>query len=532
MKQIQRFLPKQLLVKLFSGIATLLVLMPIGLSTPHPKPVYAASNLSWLHTEGNKILDESGKQVIFRGVNIESWNWEYKKNLGISFEARAIPKVTGSPLNDGWGANVVLLAIASGPVNRNDTKYLGLLDQMVTLAKNNGARTLVVYRSAEPNSDQVNMPDQAAENAMATLAKRYTNEPSVLYGLQVEPHDVSWSTLKPRFTSMIDAIRANNPKSLIAVPGTNWGRYVHWALTDPINRSNLVYKVHYYDPFSVVDTNYKLDSVASKLPVMLGEFGAGSQTTLPDVAKLLDYSEARSISWIGWIFQKDGCPCMLADVNTFAPTPFGEEVKKRIQAAALASVPSVTQPVVPVQVSVSVPPLVQQPVAPVQSNPATSVSPKQETAVQQPIPQQPVNQAQVSAILDAAPETLNSSLVSAEQLAYFRQRAENDALSFSSSQSGSQVSQPKPESSSITESALSPEIGTTAPSVQNEQKLSDTNSQAKANPSSIINDSGMSGKAIANIITLVTVAAIALLISISGAFVAMNVYRKRVRQTS
>jgi len=299
----------------------------------------ADASLQWLHVEDNRIMNESGKIVILRGVNIENREWLWSSNKSLSYERKAIPKATGAP-PDGWGANLIVLAVASGSINRGDGIYLGFLDEQVALAKANGAYTLLTYRYAEPNSSQPNMPNSPAQDAMAALAERYANEPAVLYGLQVEPHDVSWSRLKPRFTTMIDAIRDNNPKALISVPGTQWSRYVHWALNSPILRDNLVYNIHYYDPYSAIETQYQLSKVAAVYPIILGEFGAGTSTSLDDVKRLLDRAEALGISWTGWLFNEKGCPCILTDSSTFATTAYGAEIKKRLQAAAPEPPPS------------------------------------------------------------------------------------------------------------------------------------------------------------------------------------------------
>ena len=171
---------------------------------------------------------------------------------------------------------------------------------------------------------------------MASLADRYGDEPAVLYGLQVEPHDVSWSQLSPRFASTIDAIRANNPRALVFVPGTDWSRQIDHALEAPIERDNLVYKTHPYDRWGTIQDEYRLAEVAALYPVVLGEFGSGSSMDLSDVKALLDFAETQGIGWAGWLFHETGCPCMLEKATTFEPSPFGEEVRARLQATSAA----------------------------------------------------------------------------------------------------------------------------------------------------------------------------------------------------
>ena len=290
----------------------------------------AFSTVDWLAVAGNQVVNQRGEGVVFRGVNIENREWVWDSEQSINFDIRAVTEATAAP-PAGWGANIIVLAVGSGPINRNDATYLDHLDELVEAARSNGAYTLLVYRYPEPNSDQPAMPDAAAEAAMASLAARYAAEPSVLYGLQAEPHDVTWSQLKPRFISMIDAIRVQNPRALIVVPGTQWGRYVHWALTDPIPRGGLIYKVHYYDSFDIADSLYRLSEVAARYPLLLGEFGTGSRMEMSDVKQLLDLAEARGISWAAWLFHDRACPCLLSNAEDFSATPFGAEVRRRLQ---------------------------------------------------------------------------------------------------------------------------------------------------------------------------------------------------------
>lgn len=308
---------------------------PTGPATPVLSPAPAVPPPTWLRVERNGLVNEAGRNVVLRGVNVV---WVWRSPPSVEWEKTAIDTVTRAPgRNDGWGANLVVLSIASGPVNRGDETYLRLLDELLATARGNGAYALLVYRNAEPGGALPVMPDEAAKRAMATLAGRYANEAGVLYALQAEPHDVTWPELKPRFTAMIDAIRGHNPRALIAVPGTQWSRYAYWVLADPIARPNLIFNIHYYDPFASYDRDYRLSQLAAMYPVLIGEFGPGSQMELADVTALLDAAARGGLHWAGWAFDQRRCPCMLREGGDFAATDYGAEIKRRLQAGANAT---------------------------------------------------------------------------------------------------------------------------------------------------------------------------------------------------
>ena len=306
----------------------------------------------WLRVEGNRIVDESGTPIMLRGANIENWQWIWAetedKTSVIEFERRAIPELTGSP-PDGWGANIIHLDVAAKPIIDEDPEYLGALDEMVSLAKSNGAYTLLSMRFLDL-MDEPSSPNQVSEGGVARLAARYRDEPAVIYVVGSEPRDITWEELKPRLTSMVDAIRVFNPRALIAVPGTEWSRYVYRNLTDPIERDNIMLHVSAFDTWDIIQFGgggyllpYRLDEVAAVYPVILGGFGLRSSpvpgqqfwmTEIGDLRSLLDFAEERGISWTGWVFNSAGCPCMLSDAETFDTTPYGEEIRARLMAAS------------------------------------------------------------------------------------------------------------------------------------------------------------------------------------------------------
>lgn len=298
-----------------------------------PEGQGSEETLQWLRTSSNRIIDEEGTPIILRGVNIErrSFIWDFVQS--VDYELRAIPVATGGG-PEGWGANVVKLYFSSGPVLRGETEYISAYDEMISLANSNGAYVHLVYRDHEPNDDAPGRPDDDAKLALNMMAARYANNPGVIYGVQGEPFGIDWVELEAIYTDMIDSVRAVHPRSLISVPGTQYGRYLNGVLDRPILRANIFYTSHPYDTWETIRREYLLGDISSVHPIVLGEFGiGGAMPSTDDMEALLDYSERNGIGWIAWQFSDEACPCLLEDRNSFTPSEWGELVRRRMSEA-------------------------------------------------------------------------------------------------------------------------------------------------------------------------------------------------------
>ncbi|MFL5587422.1 MAG: cellulase family glycosylhydrolase [Ktedonobacteraceae bacterium] len=279
--------------------------------------------LPWLKTSGNTIVKEDGQEVILRGANIMRAEWDNSMN----WENRAIPELAVN-----WHGNVLTRGFASDPVNNGDAMYLGLLDDLVSLAEENRMYLILAWRSFGINGDQPAMPDHNVQNALVSLAARYNGRSHVIYALQVEPHDeggivVSWATLRPLFETMADAIRsAAAPfEPLVMIPGTNWSRDLSGAITDPLSRPNVVYKTHPYNASSEFQGLFG-DAYDAGLPVFVGEFAVDQGMTMTDVSDLLAFTRVRHIGWAAWLLDYGTFPLM-NEADLSPTTPYGTTVQ-------------------------------------------------------------------------------------------------------------------------------------------------------------------------------------------------------------
>jgi hypothetical protein len=301
--------------------ATFTVRAPTVNAAPVPVP--------WLKTVGNKIVTaNTDQEVTLRGANVLRSEWE--SDLGMDLERAGIPVMANQ-----WKGNVVLRGFASDPVNSGDSRYLGVLDEHVALAEANHMYVVFAWRSHEIHGDQPEMPDDSAQQALATLAQRYRGKPNVMYALQVEPHDVTWGQLQPRFVRMVDAIRtASAPyKPIIMAPGTDWSRDVSGAITNPVARENVVYKSHPYNSQSQFQHQF-IDAHNAGLPVFIGEFGylPDGGMLMSDVNALLAVARQRNLGWTAWILDDStGNTALVTNGSTFDPTsPYGTAIKNEM----------------------------------------------------------------------------------------------------------------------------------------------------------------------------------------------------------
>lgn len=170
------------------------------------------------------------------------------------------------------------------------------------------------------------MPDNRAKRALAKLAARYKNKSNVIYSLQVEPHYVSWSQLRPRFDSMVAAIRqaAAPNEPLIMVPGTDWSRDLNDAIADPVKGRGIVYSSHPYNAASEFQTLFG-DAFDAGLPVFIGEFGPWTNgMTDSDVMALLALTKQKGIGWAAWAFDYAANALINQDLQ---PTNIGKIIK-------------------------------------------------------------------------------------------------------------------------------------------------------------------------------------------------------------
>lgn len=274
--------------------------------------------IGWLSTRGNKIVNEEGRPQVLRGVNLSSLYWGDE-----NWHPQAI-KVAARD----WGVQVIRTRIYQEEFFKDREAFFKKLEEeIIKPAERSG---LYVILNPQIGDKEV-LPDEGTYEMWREVAKRYQDEPAILYDLLTEPYDVEPPVVRDAYTQLIETVRAVHPRSLIFVSGLGWGRAINNYLTDPLPYENLVYRTNPYSKPGEFKSLF--GDLVTQYPVFIGEFGPGGfpPMTLEAVKNLLGYAEQLGLGWTAWNFHAEGCPCLLSDTQTFAPTEYGQAVREALK---------------------------------------------------------------------------------------------------------------------------------------------------------------------------------------------------------
>lgn len=172
------------------------------------------------------------------------------------------------------------------------------------------------------------VPVAAFADLWRRLAEVFGSDPSVVFGLVNEPHDMRTEVWLDAANAAIAAIRTAGARNLVLVPGNAWTGAHNWtasyygtpnsvamgAVVDPAN--HFAYEMHQYldadssgTGSSCVSETIGVERMAAATNwlrlggrrALLGELnGVGTRTCLRAIDNLLAYVEANSDVWMGW----------------------------------------------------------------------------------------------------------------------------------------------------------------------------------------------------------------------------------------
>ena len=288
-----------------------------------------SENLLWLSTQGRYVVDENGKAVNLRGINVIGLDSAAPTSSQTLPDAVALDADNLSIVAGLWGANLVRLpfhgrSILAGNGFLSGDELLAGLDEVVDTLAQAGMYTLLALQAEVAGASGL-LPDADTFRCWQLLANRYQSAPGVLYEIYASaaPLPDEWPAIAG---VLVGAIRKENPASLLfmssAGNGTGLaGLPLRFATGDPVH--NMVYTLNVSTQHTLVGEDTELQAFTNSYPVFVtewtySEFDLGRSSEL-----LAGLFERYGMGWVAANWNAD--PRLVRDAikHDFTATRFG-----------------------------------------------------------------------------------------------------------------------------------------------------------------------------------------------------------------
>lgn len=303
------------------------------------KPDDPDPNLPLISVVGNKFVDPSGQQVLFKGIAIADphkiandghWNRKHFETI------------------KSWGANLIRIPVHPAHLRRRgEENYLDLLDQAVSWCGELEMHVIIDWHSiGNLREEKFEAPEYKTDlketlKFWDTISKRFAGNPTIaFYEVYNEPSvnfgkwgTCTWPQWKAILEQCIDVIYANDQNVIPLVAGFDWAYDLREAKNSPIDRPGVAYVAHPYPgksrPPREAHWEEHFGFMADRFPVIVSETGyylKGEHKHLTDEGSfrnaLLKYLDKKKISWCAWVFDPDWSPPLIKNYH-YQPTHSG-----------------------------------------------------------------------------------------------------------------------------------------------------------------------------------------------------------------
>jgi endoglucanase len=285
-----------------TSLLFILVMLFSGTGRLQAQPVKEYGNLS---VSGTLLTDRNGNPVILRGASFGWSNWH----------SRFYTEETVKWLADDWKCSVVRAAMGVEPAKG----YLDSPDwsKEKVEAVIRGAIASNIYVIIDFHSHGLQL--KAALTFFEEMAKKYGQNPNVIYEIFNEPVNDSWNDIRNYSIEVIKKIREFDPDNIILVGSPHWDQDIHLVADNPITGfSNIMYTVHFYAGTHGKDLRDRSDYAIKKgIPVFVSECGSmdasgNGPIDYDEWAKWTEWMNSNKISVVCWsVSDKDETCSML-----------------------------------------------------------------------------------------------------------------------------------------------------------------------------------------------------------------------------
>lgn len=252
-----------------------------------------------LQVSGTKLTDESGNIIQLRGVSTHGISWfpDY-----VNYDAFAT-------LRDGWGANVVRIAMYpeeyNGYLSGGDKAALKqIIDNGVNYATELGMYVIIDWHVLNYAPSR---HTQEACDFFAEMASKYSGHDNVIYEICNEPVGADWnSDIKPYAETVIGTIRQFDDHALILVGTNTWSQDVDSVVGNTLDDGNVMYVAHFYAGTHKENIRNKISTALNAgVPVFISECSicdasGNGGIDYASAKEWLDFMNSNQLSFIAW----------------------------------------------------------------------------------------------------------------------------------------------------------------------------------------------------------------------------------------
>lgn len=255
-----------------------------------------------LSVRDSLLTDQDGQPMQLRGVS----------TMNLAWYPQYVTEEAFRTLRDTWNINTIRLAMYTaengGYCTLDDEgreKLKELVVSGVEYASNLGLYVIVDWHILSDGDPNINKDAAIAFFQDITLRLQGFN--NVIYEVCNEPNGgVTWDTIRSYAAEMIDVIRVNAPQAVILVGTPTWSQDVDIAASNPIDRDNIMYSLHFYAASHKEELRKRaISAIQSGLPLFVSEFGISDASGNGEInteegdewLALLDYYNISYVIW-------------------------------------------------------------------------------------------------------------------------------------------------------------------------------------------------------------------------------------------
>jgi len=278
-----------------------------------------------LGTSGNFIVDDDGNAIALRGITVAGLDGVAPASGQTVPDALSIDENNLAVITTNWGLNLIRLPFSAQTViTGNGTvpagRILAGLDLTATLIARAGAYVLLALEAAPG----VGLPDASTQQALQLLARRYKDEPGVLYEIFASPEPLGAGWLQAAL-NLIGTIRSQNSAAMIFVNAGNVVNLTGLPLLLPTGDRiyNVVYTVNVSPQNSPGPDDGQLASFADLNPVFVSTWSDDATNPSRISPYVGDFFSRHNMGFAAANWNAD--PRLVTDAlnHDFTSTPWG-----------------------------------------------------------------------------------------------------------------------------------------------------------------------------------------------------------------